>query len=99
MAEQVSPKNRVEGSIPSGGICHLLRQDEPALLLGEALLGSDVDCLRIPVTTEETGWLVLEIFAHGLKLWPVDRECKEGENQGEAWVQPKLRRPQGFPKR
>jgi nucleoid DNA-binding protein len=26
------------------------------------------------------GQLVVEIFAHGLKLWPVDTECKQGVN-------------------
>lgn len=37
--------------------------------------------LRVPVTTEKMGQLIVEIFAHGLKLWPVDRECKEEENR------------------
>jgi hypothetical protein len=50
--------------------------------LGEVQLASDVDRLRVPVTTEKMGQLVVEIFVHGLKLWPVDRECKEEENQG-----------------
>jgi hypothetical protein len=34
----------------------------------------------IPQSRSPTGELVVEILAHGSRLWPVDGKCKEEEN-------------------